>query len=187
MARFTVNKEEMSGLATLMYKHQLYKPSVAVKKIHTSFADPTVSNYFNAMKNYLKDGRVNPKIPAYLYEAIQVCKDTHVGILTPSDEERYVPYNKPNRQVKTPVKITRIDETDTSVKNSTKININPETLKTIQNVGKISCVGIKVSNGIKLFDNESVMDGYIQCLQDLSGQIEDLKWEVVELSYKVKN
>ena len=183
-----VRTEKLDSLALNLYKHIQFAPKLINEKVQdTNYTESTIHTYFMGMKHYVKTGIRNLKqAPNAFYDAIQEYMDKHVGQLTPKESEKVQTRGKYHRVPKTPVKVYK----ESSVKSNTssnKINISPETIQTIQNIGKVSGVGIKVGSGIKLFENEDVMNGYIQCLNDFKGQIEDLTYEVIDFSYKVRN
>lgn len=171
--------EQLDTLATDLYKHIQYAPRLINEKVHSDdYKDTTVFTYFLGMRNYVKTGVPNLKMaPKAFYEAVQHCIDTHVAQLTPKVNER-------TRQVhrKAPVKVYHIDPNKN--RQDKKINISSVATKLS---GKVNAYGIKVGNNIKLFENQDIMDGYIQCLNDFKPQLnEDITWDVLDLTYTIK-
>lgn len=187
--KIVTRTEKLDTLALNLYKHIQFAPRLINEKVQDfNYTNSTIYTYFMGMKHFVKTGNRNLKqAPNAFYDAIQEYMDKHVAQLTPKAEERAVPRGRYNRTQKSPVKVIKMEDTSYEKPSKGKIVISDKTMETLQNNGKVSSVGIKVGNGIKLFDNEYIMDGYIQCLNDFKGQIEDLSYEVIELSYKVKN
>lgn len=195
MAGKTVERtEKLDSLALDLYKHFQFAPRLINEKVvHDDFKPNTIYTYFMGMKNYIKHGTPNLKqAPQAFYDAIQECVDKHVAQLTPKESEKVRVINRtykmgPRKQ-KPAVKVYHTETTKPSTVSKNKINISKETMETIQNIGKVSGVGIKVGSNIKLFENEDVLTGYVQCLNDLKPQLtEEVKWEVIDFTYKVKS
>lgn len=191
MARkVVVRTKELDSLAVDLYRHIQFAPKLINSKVQSSsYANNTVYTYFMGMKNFVKTGNRNLKqAPNAFYDAVQDCMSNHVAQLTPKEEERVKLRGKYHRTPKTPVKVYREETTTTSNTNDVqKLNISDETMKAIQNANKITCIGIKVGTNIKLFDNQDVLNGYVQCLYDLKPQLtDDIEWQIIDISYKVK-
>ena len=195
MAGKTVERTpKLDSLALDLYRHLQFAPRLITEKVtHEDFKPNTIYTYFMGMKNYIKYGTPNLKqAPQAFYDAIQECVDKHVSQLTPKESEKVRVINRTYkmgpRKKKPEVKVYHTDEKGFQEPKMGKIKISKETMDTIQNIGKVSGIGIKVGTNIKLFENEDVLDGYVQCLNDLKPQLtEEVKWEVIDLTYKVKS
>ena len=182
--------EKLDSLALDLYRHIQFAPRIINDKVQNEdYTDSTIYTYFMGMKHFVKTGNRNLKqAPNAFYDAIQEYVDKHVAQLTPKEEEKARVINRVYhtgpRKKKPTVKVYK--EETPPVSNSTKINISKETMETIQNAGKVSCVGILVGTNIKIFENEDVRDGYVQCLNDMKGQLDSFDWKEIDLSYKVK-
>lgn len=186
--RIVERSEELDSLALNLYKHIQFAPKLINSKVPTNnMSETRVFSYFMGMKNFVKTGVRNLKqAPNAFYDAIQECVDKHVAQLTPKAEEKCSSRGRYIRKPKAPVKVYK-EEISTPTDNR-KINISEETMKSIQNANKVSSVGIKVGSNIKLFDNEDILVGYIQCLNDLKPQLtDDIEWQIIDISYKVKS
>lgn len=172
---------QLEALTLDLYKHFQYAPKLINEKVkHEGYSKNTVTAYFLGMRNYVKTGTPNLKMaPKAFYEIVQNYIDTHVAQLTPKANERTRILHK-----KAPVKVYHIDPNKN--RKDKKINISSETVNKVNN--KVNAFGIKVGNNIKLLENEDVLTGYVQCLNDLKPQLnQEVQWEILDLTYTVKH
>ena len=189
MAKEVVRTKELDALALNLYKHFQFSPSLITEKVQDpNYSESRIRTCFIGLRKFVKTGERHKKLaPNAFYDAVQECIDKHVAQLTPKASEKCQSRGQYTRKPKAPVKVYKEETSTTKRTGSEKITISPEVLKMIHDTNKVNAVGILVGSNIKLFENEDILNGYLQCLNDLKPQLTDnIEWQVIDLSYSLK-
>ena len=142
--------EPLKLLVKQLYKHQNFKIKVVLERInHLNYTEGTIGNYFTAIRNYLKNGTKSKFAGTRVYEIVDELKATHEAILTPSEKDRIIEYN-------------RKKPSENLVTLPHSLQIEPIPTKTI-NLGQY---GVKINNTIKLFPSKDACMAYIECYRE---------------------
>lgn len=112
---------------------------------------------------------LNPKKLEVLYSLVDKYKDSHVGILTPSEEDRTRPRVTQHNKSKTP---------------TPSIKVHPHAKKMIKEIQQINYpqYGVKYENTIKIFDSKEFCLGYKECFEVFN---KDQKADLIRVRYEL--
>lgn len=194
MARFmTASRREeieqaQKELATQVYKYQDFNGKCAVAKINSDvYKDASIIQFHSLARKYLATGvRDEKRASRVFYDTIDYLKSTCYAKLTPGLGQGVKPFNNKPRSKNKNSKKTLKTYTDTSlqinnkIESTNRIEIKASTLKAIND--SKTRYGLQIEDRIRIFENESEINGYLKCIEDfnLTVQIKKLKLTLQE-------
>jgi len=163
----TLKADVLEQFVLQCYKYQKYKTPAAMLKINRgSYSEHTAKAYLDYTKQYLTHGTKSRNIPQKVYQSLDKFKANHVAVLTPTEDEKYIP-----RKLK-------------SSSPTPSIKIHPHAKKMIKEIQQINYpqYGVKYENTIKVFDNKEFCLGYKECFEVFNT---DKKAEIVKVHYEL--
>lgn len=169
------NVEMQKQAAYLLYKYQDFKGRCVPDKIRDlvkgAYNDRSLIAMHSLVRAYLSVGKMDLKrVTRDFYTQLDELKKQHLTPLTPKEQERARQFaEKPRKTVKNPVKIIKPANKEPQIaksNDSTKLEINPETLAKIKFNNSI-IYGLQLDSNLKMFESKDIREGYIMAYKDI--------------------
>lgn len=169
----TPNKNIKNDLYKLfvkqLWKYQRFKNEVVLEKINRMhYKKHTVVNYMSMLRSYVATGSKRlDTMSENFYSIIDSLKNKHEAILTPSEEDKFVPRRAYMKNYK-----VKKEDTNTTTEVIQKLEFIPDNQK----------YGVLCENKIRVFDTKEYCLGFIDCYKTV-GDGKEVK--LIKLNYEV--
>lgn len=173
----TSNKNIKNDLYKLfikqLWKYQNFKNEVVLEKINCMhYQKHTVVNYMSVLRNYMATGvKRLDTMSENFYSVIDDLKNRHEAVLTPSENDKFIP-----RRAYMRYKNKRNDEVIILNKESVVQEVTSELKPAFQKFG------VLCENKIRMFDSKEYCLGFIDCYKTV-GDGKEVK--LIKMNYEV--